>query len=258
MKRILFAGDSITKGKLGCSFFVQLRKQFPHYELINLGRDGDTVSGIMARTIGHLKHDSRYDLIVLTAGHNDIILPDFNARSVAYKSIVKNLEKKGSIPAADLPEFISQYEKFISAIRSGGDVPIILTTLSCLNEDLSSPANGKRVVFNEAIRALALKNHLGLADIAQVYNTVLGAKETRDYFMDDLYESALFDTLRCRTSEGVDRLSRKRRLHLTIDGIHPNAAGAKIYSDLLSGLISRYLEETHPNKNWQEQTHPGG
>ncbi len=192
MKRILFTGDSITKGKLGCSFFARLCKQFPQYELVNLGRDGDTVSGIMKRTIIHLDHDNNYDLIVVTAGHNDIILPDFNTKTTIHKSIVKNLAKKGSIPAAGRPEFVSNYEMFISTLRKRTDGPLILTTLSCLNEDLSTPTNRKREIFNEEIGTLAAENHLELADIAQEFDKVLRKKETRDYFMNDLFESALF------------------------------------------------------------------
>ena len=129
MKRILFAGDSITKGELGCGYLPLLARQFPTFELINLGMDGDTVLGIKNRTTSHLREDSTYDLIVIAAGHNDIILSDFMKKSNIHVSIVKNLKKKGSVAASDYDEFISTYTSFISAVRDIAPAPIMVTTM---------------------------------------------------------------------------------------------------------------------------------
>lgn len=242
MKRILFAGDSITKGDLGCSYLQLIAQHLPDYELINLGRDGDTVSGIMNRTIKHLKQDPAYDLIVLSAGHNDIILPSFMQKSKIHVSIVNNLKKKGSVAAEDYNEFVSTYSESIREVRQIVSTPIIITTLSCLNEDLSAPTNGQRFTFNEGIRNIAAQNNLYLADIAQEFNRVLKKCNCRDYFMDNLLESVLFDPWKSKTSKRAEKLSQKRLLNLTIDGIHLNPRGAEIYSKLLIlGICSNLI-----------------
>lgn len=234
MKRILFAGDSITKGELGCGYLPLIAQQFPSFELVNLGRDGDTVFGIMNRTISHLRKDSRYDLIVIAAGHNDIILSDFMEKSKVHVSIVKNLKKKGSIAASDYNEFVSTYTELIRSVRDILPSPIILTTLSCLNEDLLAPTNEKRSLYNQGIRKIASEHNLRLADIAEEFDSVLKESTCRDYFMNSLFTSLLFDQWKSKTQAGADKLSKKRSLNLTIDGIHLNSRGAEIYAKLLT------------------------
>ena len=55
----------------------------------------------------------------------------------------------------------------------------------------------------------------------------------------DLLESVLFDKRKSKTAERSDRLSKKRSLHLTIDGIHLNSKGAEIYEKHFSSILSR-------------------
>ena len=85
--RILFAGDSITRGDLGRSYIDLLADSFPNYKLVNLGPDGDTVSGISKRIMAYLVRDAEVDLIVIAAGHNDIILPEFLRNSMIHRAI---------------------------------------------------------------------------------------------------------------------------------------------------------------------------
>lgn len=241
MKRILFAGDSITKGELGCDYMSAIARQFPAFEFVNLGRDGDTVFGIMNRTISHLRKNSTYDLIVIAAGHNDIILSDFLKKSKIRVSIVKNLKKQGSIAASDYNAFVSTYTAFIRGVRDIFPSPIMVTTLSCLNEDLTAPTNEKRFLYNQGIRKIASDYNLHLVDIAHEFDSVLKRYGCRNYFMNSLLESLLFDKRKCKTPGGADKLSKKRSLNLTIDGIHLNSRGAEIYSQLLiSGITMVY------------------
>ena len=238
LKRVLFTGDSITKGELGCGYLPLLTQQFPEYELVNIGQDGDTVFGIMNRTISHLRKDSAYDLIVIAAGHNDIILPEFMKKSKIHVSIVKNLKKKGSVAASEYNEFVSTYTVFIRTVRDIFSSPIMVTTLSCLNEDLSAHTNEQRFKYNQGIRMIAKKYNLHLVDIAQEFNNVLNTFKCRDYFMNNLFESIIFDHWKSKTSRRADKLSRKRLLNLTIDGIHLNSRGAEIYNKLLASCLN--------------------
>ncbi len=159
--RILFCGNSITRGELGCSYVKLLEKQFPDYEMTNLGLDGDTVSGIMNRTLSLLEKDDDYDLIVISAGHNDILLPAFRNQSAAYRSIVMLKKLQGSVPADSYTEFISTYEKFIDSVRDIFAAPVVLVTLSCINEDLSVATNreGSFTIW-EYLNLLQIKMHI--------------------------------------------------------------------------------------------------
>lgn len=240
-KRILFTGDSITEGRLGCSYMDLLRKQFPESEFVNLGQGGDTVSGIHKRTIKYLQKNKEYDLIVIEAGHNDIILPAFLQKSIIYGSIANKLIKKGSVPAENDINFISIYSMFIHDIQIITKTPIIITTLSTLNENLTSDTNIQRIRYNDGIRNIAAENNLFLAEIAQAFDSVLKSKNTKDYFMTDIMQSALLDPFRSKTTLGADKISRKRSLFLTIDGIHLNSQGADIYSKILTAALHSFM-----------------
>lgn len=246
-KRILFTGDSITAGKLGRSYLDLLTLQFPDYQLVNLGQDGDTVYGIMNRTVAHLQEDSGYDLIVISAGHNDIILPAFMQKTNTHRMIVDDLKKKGSIPAEGLNEYLSTYEAFIDSIQDAFSIPIIITTMSCLNEDLSTSTNEKRFQYNQGIRELGEKNNIGLVDVGEQFNQILRESDCRDYFMSNLLESVLLDSWRSKTTKAADKLSRSRLLHLTIDGIHLNSKGAEIYSKLFTEKMKQLYKEVPRN-----------
>ncbi|MBN1410820.1 MAG: hypothetical protein JW969_08235 [Spirochaetales bacterium] len=237
MKRILFTGNSITRGKIGCSYMPFIAECFPGYELMNLGQDGDTVSGIMQRTLVHLQRDSNYDAVIIIGGHNDIILPEFEHKSPFHKTIVRNLRRTGSIPAGDYNDFISIYRIFIDKLKNITPVPLAVATLSCINEDLSVSTNKKRKIYNQGIRNIAVEKNVELVDIAEEFNRVLQNAPCQDYLMDDIFPSYIFDVWKSKTKKGLDRLSQKRLLHLTIDGIHLNSRGAEIYGRLLVSFI---------------------
>ncbi len=237
IRRILFAGDSITRGKLGIGYVPLLGKRFPDCELINLGQDGDTVFGIKNRTCMHLAGSETYNVVVIAAGHNDVILDTFKHQSYVYKSIARQMERRGSIPAPDYDGFLSTYRSFLDELRATTEATVVVATLSCINEDRTSPTAERRQLYNQGIRALATERDVPLADVGAGFDGVLSARECRDYFLPKPLATLFFDTWKSRTSGGADELSSKRRLHLTIDGVHLNARGARIYEDTIAGVL---------------------
>ncbi|NPV00643.1 MAG: SGNH/GDSL hydrolase family protein [Brevinematales bacterium] len=231
--RLLFTGDSITLGQIGYSYVNLITEKLQGANIVNLGLDGDTLSGIMKRTLSHLHETKHYDAIVIAAGHNDIILPYFHTLGFMHRKIVKTLSKRGSIPVQDSDEFELKYCDFIGGIRKVTPSPIIITTLSCLNENPNSMTNRRRIEFNERILAVAKKCRTELADAGMCFDEVLRDKTTTDYFMNNLLNTFLFDKKACAKPNGADRLSEKRHLNLTIDGVHINSTGAQIYRDVI-------------------------
>jgi lysophospholipase L1-like esterase len=69
--RIAFLGDSLTEGWPGAAFFPLLEERYPHHELVNLGRAGDSVADLLRR----LPHEDPgpVDLVVLWIGANDAV-----------------------------------------------------------------------------------------------------------------------------------------------------------------------------------------
>lgn len=231
--RILFTGDSITEGEIGFSYMSLIQSALPDAEITNLGLGGDTLLGIRKRTLAHLKQDNGYDYIVVAAGHNDIILPSFEEKTFIHRTIAQRLRKRGSVPTDDPGDFQKVYQDFISDIKTISGAVIIITTLSCLNEDLTAETNQTRLKYNQAIKTVAERNQILLADVGQEFDKILKASECKNYFLDNLLATFSFDKITCANDNGADHLSAKRGLILTIDGVHINSKGAKIYHDTI-------------------------
>lgn len=236
--RILITGDSITEGELGYDYVEDLRRRLPDSEIVNLGLGGDTISGIKKRTLNHLKRNNIYDVIVVAAGHNDIILPTFQNLTRVHKFIVQQLKKRGSIPSSSKKEFMDTYEKFIDEILKINKGKIIVTTLSCLNENLTSKTNETREEYNEIIKEMAKRKKIHIADVGYEFNEQLKERKCKDFFMDNLLNTFIFDKRKCKENIYVDDLSKKRGLFITIDGVHINSLGGKIYSDTIFDKIT--------------------
>lgn len=235
--RVLITGDSITEGRLGYSFIPGLEQRLPGVKIVNLGLGGDTVLGIMRRTLDYLALDNAFEVVVVAAGHNDIILPAFSRMSPLHRYIVRRLRKRGSIPASGKEEFIKSYEQFIRGIREICPAKIVITTLSCLNERLQAETNRQRADYNSSIAIMAAREGVILADVGGEFDRVLNAGPRRNYFMEHMSYTFIFDAIRCRKSANIDKLSLKRGLALSIDGVHINSSGAAIYSQVIADAI---------------------
>ena len=78
--KLLFIGNSITKGTIGKSFVDLLKEHHPDWVIKNAGVRGDTLKNISDRLTIEILINPDYDFIIIEAGHNDIILPTFKTR----------------------------------------------------------------------------------------------------------------------------------------------------------------------------------
>jgi lysophospholipase L1-like esterase len=69
--KIAFLGDSLTEGWPGAAYLPLLEHQFPHHEVLNLGRAGDCVADLLRRL--PFQDPGRVDLVVLWIGANDAV-----------------------------------------------------------------------------------------------------------------------------------------------------------------------------------------
>ncbi len=235
-KSVLIIGDSITEGVLGIDYVKMLQNKFHNIRFCNMGLGGDTLQGISNRLLEEISINI-YDIIIIEAGHNDVILPKMKEINFLYKLAYNKLIRRGSIPITNPDEFEKKYTQLITKVKAMCKSEIILTTLSCLNEDLSSDTNKKRANLNEVIKKVALFHSCVIADVGQVFNDKLANTNNRSKFLDGFFNTFFFDALKTKTIQGAISLSNKRMLKLTVDGVHINLEGAKIYYNVISDCL---------------------
>ncbi|RZL42687.1 MAG: SGNH/GDSL hydrolase family protein [Pedobacter sp.] len=244
--KILFIGDSITLGLVGESYVKQIGLENPHWKIKNAGIGGDTLSNISERVINELKQDVDFDVIVFEAGYNDIILPYFNSRGFLFRIAYKFLISKGRNPLSESRAFKAEYKGIVKKMKNITKARIVLMTIGCINENLGSKLNSKRLNFNRIIREIAENSDCLLADIASEFELILYQSKQTDYLLKNFWNSIYFDLKACTTPGGSNQLSSKRNLELTIDGVHLNYKGAEITKNVIEKQIA--LSKTNLNK----------
>ena len=230
-KKILFIGDSITEGKIGIGYVDIIQHKFPEFICQNYGRGGDTVSGIFTRLLKILRtHTEKYDIIVIEAGFNDLYLP-YVKKKWKFTSIRK------VTPLSKIKDF---YDNRLRAISLHSNAKIIITTLSCLGEDINSPINRKRRLVNGQIKEVGSKHGAYIADVSPIFDKIL-RKSISSYKLIDHPLNLFFDYFRSKRMNCVEKKSRKRRLVLTIDGGHLNSKGAIIYAREISRILDMII-----------------
>ncbi|MEI6089926.1 MAG: SGNH/GDSL hydrolase family protein [bacterium] len=231
--KILFIGDSITSGKLGASFVKLIARSDAKIRITNLGNDGETLNIIVDRLLNHLEAKSDYDYLVFQGGYNDIILPYFREKGHIFSRVYEQQIKNGFIPMTNSNQFSEFLKTNILRIKRLFKGKIILLTIGCVGEDLNSKLNLQRNEFNEIIRNVAAEENIILADTQAEFDRFLSGKAHSSYCLDNLWAVIWWDKLH----KDPDKLSKKRKLFLTIDGVHLNKKGAAIFADCILNKI---------------------
>lgn len=230
-KHLLFIGDSITEGKLGINFVDMIKRRYPDYSCHNKGKGGDTLLEVTERLIKILKEDRyKYFVLVIEAGHNDILLP-----YVKQRWPFMNIKKVTSIS-----QIGTLLDKNLKIIISLTKAKIILTTLSCIGEIYSSPLNQKRRIINEQIKGVGSNHNTHIADVSTIFDEIILNSSSSSYLIDNPINLAI-DYFRSKKSRWADKVSNRRNLNLTIDGAHLNSKGAQIYCREISKILDNIL-----------------
>ena len=227
--KLLIVGDSITEGETGISYVEKLSNHYPALHITNLGLGGDTLIGITNRLLEHIRKNCEYDAIVIEAGHNDILIPIFEQGEPPYKMLAKSLITRGSIPVEDVEIFEHQYHNLLKLLTLRTDLPVYITTLSCIGETLSSYPNQKRKLYNEVIHKMVEKYDVKLIDVGILFDQYLSNCVTNHYLLEDFFRAFVVDSKVIKTTQFLNNLSEERKLNVTIDGVHLNEIGANLY-----------------------------
>jgi lysophospholipase L1-like esterase len=250
--RVLLIGDSLIRGSVGVGFVPLLARQHPEWQLNNAGVNGEPLLSIAQRLRQELASGPAYDAIVIAAGTNDLLLPEFGSRGFWFRQALRHKLRQGhrllTVPVA----FEWQYRAMLRELRSRTKVPVVLLTLACLSEDLGGGLNSQRAIYNDIIRRVASDYQCQVADVAARFDEVLSECPRQDYLAQGFVNTAFADRLQCLLGR-ADALSRRRGLHLTIDGCHPNSRGAGIFAALVEEQL-RLAQALVPAASSQRQT----
>jgi len=235
--KILCVGDSIIKGEYGENFVSRMQGQLPQTKFVNKGINGATLNKIAYTLLEEIENRPYYDIIILLAGANDIVMPTYPNRGPLYKFAYRHQQKKGFHPITSISKFEQFYTDLLLELKRKCRAKIILATLGPLDELAGSITNQQRLAYNDCIRNIALQQRCCLADAGAICDEETASLPQRSYLLGNFWNLLLFDRFIGIFKKGNDWLSRKRRLHLTIDGVHLNGKGAQVFADTILDCI---------------------
>ncbi|QSQ09693.1 hypothetical protein H0A61_02072 [Koleobacter methoxysyntrophicus] len=228
-------GDSITAGRPGVSYLRYLKG---NKDYRNFGLGGDTLLGLSKR-IGCFLMKSSCKEFIIEIGANDILLPFLSKYSKAWNKTVDRIIARGSIPLSKVADFIEEYEKLICKLS---DKQIKVISIPCIGENIESDLNAKVNEYNESIRNLCIKYGVAFVDFNKWQKEIINnSNPGTGYFISKDPFDVMIDSLTTTYLGFSSWISKKRKLILTVDGIHLNKNGAK-------GL-ARLIEENVKSKN---------
>jgi lysophospholipase L1-like esterase len=229
--RIVFFGDSLTSGVPGCSFLPLLRAYLPDDTLVNQGRGNDTVISLYGR-VKQLRFDEAIDIAFLWIGVNDVAA----SPSRVYRLLNA---AAGQRRAPDLDEFRSYYRATLDLIsRHAGRVVAVSPLIR--GEDLGNKWNQQLEELSGVIEELVSGgSKVEYLDLRSAFQRRL-AGEPISVYMPKGHIYTVLDALTLRSDEQVDAVAARRGLHLTLDGLHLNRAGAKIVANEFREAIEGY------------------
>jgi lysophospholipase L1-like esterase len=229
--RIAFIGDSLTEGRPGSAYVAILREKLPGHTLINLGEGNDTAVSLYRR-LARMRFDGSFDIAFLWVGVND--LP--GAVCWPFRVINALLRKPRS---KDVEEFRHYYQATLDLV-CGHARRVIAVAPLLKGEDAGNRWNRELEVLARAVEGLALRHEqVEYLDLRPAFAARLAGQSISDYLPRSVIRVAL-DALLLRSREQIDRKAAERGLHVTLDGIHLNGAGAEIVAETFLKTIFAY------------------
>ncbi|MFJ7734683.1 SGNH/GDSL hydrolase family protein [Lysinibacillus sp. NPDC097231] len=228
--KIACIGDSLTEGRPGVSFFKLLTTKHQHIEFDNLGKPGETVKSLHIR-LEKSKLDSYYDLIFLWIGVNDVYS---KLLKVQAQPVTKNhLEFKAN--------YLNVLEMILGSAKH-----IVLVSPAIVGEEMENAPNVELKDLSSIIQSISSKYaNVSFLNMQEVFENHLENVNSSDYLNTNVMR-VMKDVLFYKNPLRINRLSQKRGLHLTLDGIHLNSKGAAIVAEEYTAVIEQLqLQETN-------------
>jgi lysophospholipase L1-like esterase len=170
------------------------------------------------------------DVIFLQAGTNDV----FVGVSWSYPIIKRLL---GQHWAKNKKQFEATYRKLVLFLKQRTAKLFLIPPL-LMGEDLGNRWNHKFYEIEHLISKIACEfDNVSLVDIRSIFCSHLKEAPVSEYIAKSAW-GVLVDALFVNNNQAVDRVSRKRGLILTLDGVHLNGKGAEILANVVSCVIN--------------------
>jgi len=223
-------GDSLTEGRPGVSFFNILKEKYPTITFDNLGKPGETVRSLHTR-LNQSKLDTDYDLLFLWIGVNDVY--------------TKMLKVQAQPVTKDHEEFREIFSELIEIVTTSSK-RVVAVSPALVGEKINHAANKEIRKLSAIIESISSKHpNVSYLNMQSVFEKHLAKVKTSDYISTSVIR-VLMDVLFYKNPTRIDRLSKKRGLHLTLDGIHLNSHGAamvaKEYATIFEQLLYDNME----------------
>ncbi len=242
MRRLLIVGDSLAGGPPHLCYPSLVAKRLPVFWTRVVALPGKTMRRLGEALARALPLYSPH-LVVFQGGGNDLLIPHLEERGGRWRLLAMALRRGGNLPAFNEEEFERTFRKAVEPALSQ-PISTVVLSIPCLGEDLGTPLNERRRHYNRVLEKTAGELGLKVIRIDRIQEEILGEDgEASPYLMDE-FSGFFLDPLRSLTPEGAFRLSERRGLLLTLDGIHPNPRGAEIIAEALLGALTEEVEET--------------
>ena len=226
--RIGFFGDSLTAGMPGSSYVAVLRERLPDDTLLNFGKGNDTVVSLYHR-ISAMEFDQPFDLAFLWIGVNDLLQID-RWPFRAFHTLI------GQRRARDMDEFRAYHRATLDLLCSHADRVIVAPPV-LKGENLGNRTNRRLAVLAESIQEVAAGyERVEFLDLCAIFAQELAESPVSDYVSRNPFR-VLLDASTLRTDRQIDAKAAERGLHLTLDGVHLNSAGARLVADALARIV---------------------
>ncbi len=218
-------GDSLTLGRIGIPY-----RRFLPIESEARGIEGETLLAILERVEHHLRRQAPSKLVI-QGGGNDLLL--------ANRGLILN---PNFPPIESDEEFGPLFDHALDRLTFlAPSTSFIVCSLPILGEELASPINQKRRQRNTLLANLLKKrDNFTYCDIAGASEALIEAEQPpleSHYFPAGLKDFTPDAEFIKGDEELALRLSKERRLLITVDGIHPNGRGARLIASPLAKLL---------------------
>jgi lysophospholipase L1-like esterase len=227
-------GDSITAGVPGVAYCDFLEKD--GLKLFRDGLGGDTAAGLLGRLSAFMTAKAPEDpVFVFEIGTNDILLPFLETWSENWEKTIRGIRRKGRIIAKDKSEFLETYEKIL---EKTGPAPVLVISIPCIGEDLTNEPNRTVDDYNRGLRELCTRFGKTLIDFNGRQKEIIRGAGLKDpLFISKNSGRMVADIIVTRNPAGADRLSEKRNLTVTMDGVHLNSRGARALAEMIKAHL---------------------
>lgn len=212
--KIGFIGDSLTEGRPGVSFFQILKERYPTATFVNLGKPGETVKSLYVR-LTKTKLATDYDLTFLWIGVNDVYS---KLLSVQAQPVVN-----------DHGEFKEVYEQILDMVITSSR-KVVTVSPSIVGEDLQNSSNQETKELAVLIESISKEKSVDYLNLQAAFEEHLVNMISSDYISTNPMR-VMLDVFFYKKPSKIDKLSKKRGLYLTLDGIHLNSTGAEIVAN---------------------------